>query len=83
MVALMLLLLSGQPSAFAGPAKLLISWFQSGLTSVDYPSQARCEQARSFVEAEVRRRARETAAALPPGSVTIGVSPNGAFCIPG
>jgi hypothetical protein len=75
--------LDQNPVAFAGPAKLIITWYQSGLTAVDYPSQAKCEQARMFVEEEVRRRLRESAAAMPAGAVTIGVPANGAFCIPG
>lgn len=71
------------PAPFSGPAKLLISWYQSGLTVVDYPSQSRCEQARSFVMAEVRARAQAAQADMPAGSIAISKSPNGAFCIPG
>lgn len=72
-----------RPTPFSGPAKLIITWYQGGIVAVDYPSQSRCEQARGFVQAEVRRRYQASQASMPPGSVTVGVSPNGAFCIPG
>lgn len=72
-----------KPAPFAGPARLVITWHQAGISTVEYPTQARCEIARSFVEAEVRRRTQANLAALPPGSVTIGTPANGAFCIPG
>jgi hypothetical protein len=69
--------------AQVGPYKLVITWYQSDLTVIDYPSSARCEVARRAVEAEVARRQREGLAGQPPGTVIVGKSPNGAFCIPG
>ena len=78
------LLLPAAASAQAsGPYKLVITWYQSNITVIDYPSQARCEAARRAVEAEIERRKSASAASLPAGSITIGSSPNGAFCIPG
>lgn len=71
------------PEPFAGTAKLVITWHQSDITLVDYQSQSRCEQARSYVMAEVRKRAQQSQADAPVGTVIIGRSPNGAFCIPG
>lgn len=83
-VAMAIALTAAVPAfAQAGPYKLIITWYQSNLTVIDYPSLARCEQARRAVEAEIERRAATSQAALPPGSITIGLSPNGAFCIPG
>lgn len=69
--------------AQAGPAKLVISWYQSNLTVIDYPSKERCEAAARAVNAEVARRLAENDALAPPGSIRLGGSPNGAFCIPG
>ena len=68
-------------NAQATPYKLIISWFQADLTVIDYQSKARCESAAKAVNEEVARR---TAAedAMAPGSSRIGISPNGAFCIP-
>lgn len=71
-----------KPAPFSGPAKLVITWYQSGLIAIDYPNQTRCEQARTFVEAEVRRRSQANQAEMPQGSVTLGVPAKGAFCIP-
>jgi hypothetical protein len=65
------------------PYKLIITWYQSSNLEIDYPSLARCERAKMAVEREVDRRRREQESSMPPGSVTIGKSPNGAFCIPG
>ena len=39
--------------AQSGPFKLVIAWYQSNLTVIDYPSQARCEQARKAVMIEM------------------------------
>ena len=68
---------------YSGPYKLVITWYQSDLAVIDYPSRARCEKAKRAVEDEVARRKAESEATAPPGSVVIGKSPNGAFCIPG
>lgn len=75
--------LDPKPTLFSGAAKLVIFWHWSGLTTVDYPNQARCEQARTFVQAEVRRRVQAGQAAAPQGYVPIGLPEDGAFCVPG
>jgi hypothetical protein len=67
---------------YSGPYKLVISWYQSDLTIIDYPSRARCEAAAKAVSDEVTRRSAEADAKFP-GGTKIGTSPNGAFCIPG
>lgn len=82
-LALLAVAIPSAALAQAGPSKLVITWFQSNLTVVDYPTAARCEVARRVVEEEIARRARESDAAMPPGAIKIGKSPNGAFCIPG
>lgn len=69
--------------AQSAPYKLVISWYQSNLTVVEYPSKARCEAAARALNEEVDRRTAETLASMPAGSVPVGKSPNGAFCIPG
>lgn len=65
------------------PYKLIISWYQSNLTVVDYPSKVRCEAAANALNDEVARRLAESDSAAPAGTVRIGTGPNGAFCIPG
>ena len=70
-----------KPQAFGGPAKLIVTWYQSGVTVINYPSQGRCEEARKVIDAEVQRRVKESAAN--PNFLPIGPSANGAFCIPG
>lgn len=70
-------------NAQATSYKLIIVWYQSSLTVIDYPSAARCEAGRKAVLDEIRRRQAQADADAPPGSVIIGRSPNGAFCIPG
>ena len=67
----------------SGPYKLIITWYQAGVVVIDYPTAARCEQARRAVEAEVQRRARQNLAAMPEGSRILGAPAHGAFCIPG
>lgn len=69
--------------AQVAPHKLIISWYQSNLIVVDYPSKERCEAAAMAVNAEVARRLAESDARAPQGSVRISTGPNGAFCIPG
>jgi hypothetical protein len=68
---------------YSGPYKLVITWYQSDLTVIDYPNRARCEKAKQTVEEEIAKRKAESDALAPPGSIVIGKSPNGAFCIPG
>lgn len=68
---------------YSGPFKLVITWYQSDLTIIDYPSRARCEIAKRAVEDEIAQREAEAAAARPAGTIIISKSPNGAFCIPG
>ena len=84
-LALGLLLVAAPTTAVAqaAPYKLIITWYQSNLTVIDYPSLARCGQAKMAVEAEIQKRKRENDALAPPSSIVIGKSPNGAFCIPG
>ena len=74
--------ISPQPPAFSGPAKLIIHWYQTGLTVINYPSQARCEEARASVEAVVQRRVQAGAVAHP-NFIPLTGPGNGAFCIPG
>lgn len=69
--------------AQAAPFKLVISWYQSDLTVIDYPTKDRCDAAARAVNAEIARRLAEADAQAPPGSVRVGTGPNGAFCIPG
>ena len=79
-------MLAGVPSvalAQAAPYKLVISWYQSNLTVIDYPTRDRCLAAARAVNAEVERKQAESDAKAPAGSVRIGTSPNFAFCIPG
>lgn len=88
MIGLALLLALAQPqegpwTKYQGPFKLIITWHGSNLTVIDYPSFQRCDLARQAVAAEAERRQRASDAAMPAGSVRIGTSPNGAFCIPG
>jgi hypothetical protein len=82
-VAVLLAAASASKAAEDGPYKLIITWYQSNVTVIDYPNSARCEKAKLAVEAEVARRNREAAEKMPQGGVIIGASPNGAFCIPG
>lgn len=79
----LLALFSTPAFAQAAPYKLVIVWYQSSLTVIDYPSAARCEAARKAVMDEVKRRNEQADAEMPPGAVRIGRSPNSAFCIPG
>ena len=83
MIALLAVAVTTSAQAQALPYKLVITWNQSGIVVVDYPSASRCEQARRAVEDEVQRKVRETLASLPEGSKVIGKPTNGAFCIPG
>jgi Skp family chaperone for outer membrane proteins len=83
MLALALLATPAVTFAQSAPFKLVITWVDAGVVVVDYPSAARCDAARKAVQAEVDRRSRESAQALPPGAIVVGKSPNGAFCIPG
>lgn len=57
------------------PYKLIITWYQSGIVSVDYPNKQRCEQAAKDVYNRMSKRAKEIG--LPPESGDI------AFCISG
>lgn len=80
----MALLQASSASAQSMPYKLIITWHQSNITVIDYPSAARCEAARLAVLAEVERRGAESRAnAERIGGQIIGGTPNGAFCIPG
>lgn len=69
--------------AQTGPYKLIITWPQSDITVIDYPSQSRCERGRKAVEAEAARILRESLATMPHGRQVASRSPYGAFCIPG
>lgn len=64
--------------------KLVIAYSEGGVTTVDYPSKARCDAARTVVMAERQRRLDASKASLMPGQVLVG-SPRipEAFCIPG
>lgn len=64
------------------PYKLVIRWYQSDLTVIDYPTKARCEAARTAVLDEIVRLQMETQKTYP-GATPVGPSFNGAFCIPG
>ena len=77
------LALPASAQAQSAPYKLIISWYQSNLTVIDYPSKDRCEAAARAVNAEVARKLAESDAAAPAGSIRVGIGPNGAFCIPG
>lgn len=68
--------------AQASPYKLIITWYQSNLTVIDYPTKERCEAAAKAIKAEVERQLVESAA-VRPGSTLVSKGPNGAFCIPG
>lgn len=69
--------------AQALPYKLVISWYQSNLTVIDYPSKARCEAAAQVINDGVALRSAIAESKLPPGTIKIGESVNLAFCIPG
>lgn len=40
----------------AGSSKLVLTWSQGGITTIDYPTQARCRAAADAVQAEADRR---------------------------
>ena len=63
------------------PHKLVIVWYQSNLTVIDYPSKARCEAAAKAVNEQVARKVQEVVAAT--GARPVITGPNEAFCIPG
>nr|ART39569.1 J441 [uncultured bacterium] len=79
------LLLAAVAAAQPAPYKLILAWSQGGVTVIDYPSAARCEQARTIVDAERDARvegAKRRAAAQ--GGVLTGAPWNlYALCIPG
>ena len=83
LIPLMLVAVSAPALAQTGPYKLVITWYQSSLTVIDYPSATRCEAARRAVIEEAKRRSDQADADAPAGSIKVGRSPNGAFCIPG
>ena len=92
MIALALALLASNPfdqfdnkvPSFTGPAKLIVTWYQSNVTVIDYATAARCEAGRKAVQMEADRRSQQAIAeARSSGGQIIGSSPNGAFCIPG
>lgn len=86
LVAVAALLIPASVGAQAGPYKLVLTWSQNAITVVDYPSAARCEQARRAVEAERDRRIEEVKRRPPPvqGAITIGQPTTVyGFCIPG
>jgi len=60
---------------YSGPYKLVITWYQGGITVTDYPNRARCEKGREAVNERLRQQAMRNG--LPPESADI------AFCIPG
>ena len=82
-LAAMLAALPSAALAQGSPYKLIVSWYQSNLTVIDYPNKERCETAAKAVNTEVARRVALSDAQAPPGSIRLGGSPNGAFCIPG
>lgn len=57
------------------PYKLVVTWYQSGITAIDYPSRARCERAREALLGWLVARAAR--AGLPAESAEVAV------CIPG
>lgn len=63
------------------PYKLIISWYQSNLIVIDYPTKVRCEAAAKAVNDEVERKIAEVS--ISTGAVPVIKGPNGAFCIPG
>ena len=84
-IALLALAVSAPAVAQSGAYRLILTWSQGGITTVDYPSAARCEMARRAVEAE--REARITAAerrsAAQGGIMTGAPWTIYALCIPG
>ncbi|WP_324741611.1 hypothetical protein U8326_00090 [Tsuneonella sp. CC-YZS046] len=64
------------------PYKLIITWYQSNLTVIDYPTKERCEAAAKAITVEVERQLAESNA-LAPNTILLSKGPNGAFCIPG
>ena len=60
---------------YTGPYKLVITWYQGGITVTDYPNRERCEKGREAVIRHARQKALESR--MPPESADI------AFCIPG
>lgn len=60
---------------YSGPYKLVVTWYQAGITITDYPNRARCEQGREAVVERARQKAAKSG--LPAESADI------AFCIPG
>lgn len=75
-LVLTLVMLSAPVAAQSdGPYKLIITWFQSGIVVIDYPSKARCERASQAVLERMMEKAKR--AGLPQEGGDI------AFCIPG
>ena len=83
LVAGLVLCWSNTAMAETIPYKLIITWYQSNVVVIDYPSAVRCAAARDAVLAEVARREAESAAQRTSNVTAVGASPNGAFCIPG
>jgi hypothetical protein len=54
------------------PHKLVITYSPGGVVVVDYPSRARCEQARQVLEQDTKDRAREARENAPSGAVVVG-----------
>ena len=56
-LASMLLIIGTDASAqVAGPSKLVLTWSQGGITTIDYPTQNRCRAAADAVQAEADQR---------------------------
>jgi hypothetical protein len=60
---------------------LIISWYQSNLPVIDYPSKERCEAAAKVINDQVAAKVQEVVAAT--GARLVASGPNQAFCIPG
>lgn len=56
----------------AGAYHLLVAFDRGGVTSIAYPSKARCDAARRQIEAETAAKMAESARPLPNGGVIVG-----------
>lgn len=69
-------------AAFAGPAKLVWGVSDQPLV-IDYPSSARCEEARKIIDADIKARYQIAQSRLEPGAVLTKVALTGpTVCIP-
>lgn len=85
LLAVVALLASAPSYGQSASTKLILTWSQGGIVVVDYPSAARCEQARQAIEAERERRVAEAERSAARRGGTLVGAPWAVYgiCIPG